>query len=156
MLDYPRDCLEVELPNGTCWIEQAWIWNLSILNCIAHNNLCMCMKPKMCRWWIVQENRLQQFKLPEPALCIGGVLLVELVGRVQDQGEFYYIGFVSQIFSCLLSHAPTELMLFGHYCRQLKWNREVGLFPFHLSTLQFDTCPLMEWVLDRVLLALLI
>ncbi|KAK7314976.1 hypothetical protein VNO77_33508 [Canavalia gladiata] len=40
-----------------------------------------------------QENRLQQFKLPEPVLCIGGVLLVELLGRVQKQemDELFYI-----------------------------------------------------------------
>lgn len=39
-----------------------------------------------------QENCLQMFKLPEPVLCIGGVLLVELLGRVQRQemdGLFY-------------------------------------------------------------------
>ncbi|XP_061374531.1 F-box protein At4g00755-like isoform X2 [Gastrolobium bilobum] len=40
-----------------------------------------------------QENCLQQFKLPEPVLCIGGVLLVELLGRVQKQemDELFYI-----------------------------------------------------------------
>ncbi|TKY45121.1 F-box protein [Spatholobus suberectus] len=39
------------------------------------------------------ENRLLQFKLPEPVLCIGGVLLVELLGRVQKQemDELFYI-----------------------------------------------------------------
>ncbi|KAK4748481.1 hypothetical protein SAY87_015067 [Trapa incisa] len=39
-----------------------------------------------------QENCLQTFKLPEPVLCIGGVLLIELLGRVQRQeidGLFY-------------------------------------------------------------------
>nr|KYP61965.1 hypothetical protein KK1_016480 [Cajanus cajan] len=30
-------------------------------------------------------NRLQQFKLPEPIMCTGGVLVVELLGRVQKQ-----------------------------------------------------------------------
>ncbi|KAK6132125.1 hypothetical protein DH2020_034116 [Rehmannia glutinosa] len=30
---------------------------------------------------MVQENRLQTFKLPEPVLCIGGILKVELLGR---------------------------------------------------------------------------
>ncbi|GAA0166781.1 hypothetical protein LIER_21861 [Lithospermum erythrorhizon] len=34
---------------------------------------------------MVQENRLQEFKLPEPVLCIGGFLQVELFGRVQRQ-----------------------------------------------------------------------
>ncbi|KAL9435035.1 hypothetical protein AB3S75_021323 [Citrus x aurantiifolia] len=41
---------------------------------------------------MAQENRLQTFKLPEPVLCIGGFLLIELLGRVQRQdmdGLFY-------------------------------------------------------------------
>lgn len=41
---------------------------------------------------MVQENRLQNFKLPEPVLCIGGIVQVELLGRVQRQemdGLFY-------------------------------------------------------------------
>ncbi|XP_050203421.1 F-box protein At4g00755 isoform X2 [Mercurialis annua] len=41
---------------------------------------------------MAQENRLQSFKLPEPVLCIGGILQVELLGRVQKQemdGLFY-------------------------------------------------------------------
>ncbi|XP_045815478.1 F-box protein At4g00755-like [Trifolium pratense] len=41
---------------------------------------------------MLQENQLQEFTLPEPALGIGGVLLVELRGRVQQQGLYYYIG----------------------------------------------------------------
>ncbi|PNX86248.1 hypothetical protein L195_g042325 [Trifolium pratense] len=48
---------------------------------------------------MLQENQLQEFTLPEPALGIGGVLLVELRGRVQQQGLYYYIGFVSLILS---------------------------------------------------------
>ncbi|XP_042511170.1 F-box protein At4g00755-like [Macadamia integrifolia] len=39
-----------------------------------------------------QDNSLQKFKLPEPVLCIGGILQVELLGRVQRQqmdGLFY-------------------------------------------------------------------
>ncbi|KAL9234435.1 hypothetical protein vseg_009307 [Gypsophila vaccaria] len=34
---------------------------------------------------MAQENRLQNFKLPEPVLCIGGVVQIELLGRVQRQ-----------------------------------------------------------------------
>ncbi|KAL2334620.1 hypothetical protein Fmac_015833 [Flemingia macrophylla] len=39
-----------------------------------------------------QDNRLQQFRLPEPVLCIGGLLVVELLGRVQKQemDELFY------------------------------------------------------------------
>ncbi|KAL2540128.1 F-box protein [Abeliophyllum distichum] len=42
---------------------------------------------------MVQENHLQKFKLPEPVLCIGGILQVELLGRVQTQqmDGLYYI-----------------------------------------------------------------
>ncbi|KAI3449161.1 hypothetical protein Pfo_005826 [Paulownia fortunei] len=41
---------------------------------------------------MMQENCLQAFKLPEPVLCIGGYLQIELLGRVQRQatdGLFY-------------------------------------------------------------------
>ncbi|XAR63097.1 hypothetical protein NMG60_11022921 [Bertholletia excelsa] len=41
---------------------------------------------------MTQENCLQKFKLPEPVLCIGGYLQIELLGRVQRQemdGLFY-------------------------------------------------------------------
>ncbi|KAL3814872.1 hypothetical protein ACJIZ3_016140 [Penstemon smallii] len=41
---------------------------------------------------MTQESCMQQFKLPEPVVCIGGLLLVELLGRVQKEeinGLFY-------------------------------------------------------------------
>ncbi|KAK4849140.1 hypothetical protein QYF36_021320 [Acer negundo] len=42
---------------------------------------------------MAQENRLQNFKLPEPVLCIGGIMQVELLGRVQRQemDSLFYI-----------------------------------------------------------------
>ncbi|GFY92616.1 F-box family protein [Actinidia rufa] len=42
---------------------------------------------------MAQENSLQKFKLPEPVLCIGGYLQIELLGRVQKQemDDLYYI-----------------------------------------------------------------
>ncbi|XP_037465237.1 F-box protein At4g00755-like [Triticum dicoccoides] len=42
---------------------------------------------------MLQENVLQSFKLPHPVLCIGGVVKVELLGRVQKQAidGLYYI-----------------------------------------------------------------
>ncbi|XP_050220679.1 F-box protein At4g00755-like [Mercurialis annua] len=42
---------------------------------------------------MIQENCLQKFKLPEPVLCVGGILQVELLGRVQRQemDGLYYI-----------------------------------------------------------------
>ncbi|CAL5433490.1 unnamed protein product [Camellia sinensis] len=42
--------------------------------------------------WLSCENCLQKFKLPEPVLCIDGILQVKLLGRVQRQeldGLFY-------------------------------------------------------------------
>ncbi|XP_075501667.1 F-box protein At4g00755-like [Primulina tabacum] len=41
---------------------------------------------------MAQENQLQTFKLPEPVFAIGGILKVELLGRVQTQetdGQYY-------------------------------------------------------------------
>ncbi|KAJ0971123.1 hypothetical protein J5N97_019082 [Dioscorea zingiberensis] len=42
---------------------------------------------------MAQENILQSFKLPRPAICIGGVVQIELMGRVQRQemDDQYYI-----------------------------------------------------------------
>ncbi|KAF7814607.1 F-box protein [Senna tora] len=42
---------------------------------------------------MAQENRLQKFILPEPVLCIGGILQIELLGRVQRQemDNLFYI-----------------------------------------------------------------
>jgi len=53
---------------------------------------------------IILENKLQKFKLPEPVLCIGGFLLVELLGRVKKENgnNLFYQRchwYVSQIFS---------------------------------------------------------
>lgn len=42
---------------------------------------------------VLQEDKLQSFKLPRPVLCIGDILQVELLGRVQKQemDGLYYI-----------------------------------------------------------------
>ncbi|KAG9453027.1 hypothetical protein H6P81_005931 [Aristolochia fimbriata] len=42
---------------------------------------------------MMQESCLQTFKLPQPVLCIGGILQIELLGRVQKQemDALYYI-----------------------------------------------------------------
>lgn len=54
---------------------------------------------------MAQENCLQKFKLPEPALCVGGILQIELLGRVQRQemDGLYYIWLVvlSQAFASI-------------------------------------------------------
>ncbi|KAI3444609.1 hypothetical protein Pfo_001274 [Paulownia fortunei] len=47
---------------------------------------------------MTQESRLQQFKLPEPVVCVGGVVQIELFGRAQREetdGLFYIrLGYV--------------------------------------------------------------
>nr|ANU06261.1 CfbP [Primula vulgaris] len=42
---------------------------------------------------MAQENCLQKFKLPEPVLCVGGILQMELLGRVQihETDGLYYL-----------------------------------------------------------------
>ncbi|EPS60867.1 hypothetical protein M569_13933, partial [Genlisea aurea] len=42
---------------------------------------------------MARVNRLQKFELPKPVFCIGGILKVELIGRVQTQqmDGLYYI-----------------------------------------------------------------
>jgi hypothetical protein len=54
---------------------------------------------------------LQKFKLPEAVLCIGGILQVELLGRVQKQemDGLYYIWSVSHCFK-----APPKLGCYFH------------------------------------------
>lgn len=51
-----------------------------------------------------QENRLQIFKLPEPVLCVGGFLQIELLGRVQrqDVDGLFYIWLVLKLDSFIL------------------------------------------------------
>lgn len=43
---------------------------------------------------MAQENILQSFKLPRPVICIGGIVQIELIGRVQkcEIDDLYYIG----------------------------------------------------------------
>ncbi|XP_020262252.1 F-box protein At4g00755-like [Asparagus officinalis] len=42
---------------------------------------------------MAQQNELQTFKLPRPVICIGGIVQVELVGRiqVQEMDNLYYV-----------------------------------------------------------------
>ncbi|KAF5464181.1 hypothetical protein F2P56_014275 [Juglans regia] len=55
---------------------------------------------------MAQESRLQKFKLPEPVLCVGGILQIELLGRVQRQemdGLFYTCMSYVQVMGRMLS-----------------------------------------------------
>lgn len=58
-----------------------------------------------------QENELQKFKLPEAVLCIGGILQVELLGRVQKQeiDGLYYIWSVSHCFEAPSKLGPRDM-----------------------------------------------
>ncbi|GLT49001.1 hypothetical protein SLA2020_225870 [Shorea laevis] len=63
---------------------------------------------------MTQENCLQKFKLPEPVLCIGGFLKVELLGRVQRQevdGLYYIcISHVQAVGRPLLPHFDIKML----------------------------------------------
>ncbi|XP_074263260.1 F-box protein At4g00755-like [Silene latifolia] len=64
---------------------------------------------------MAQENRLQNFKLPDPVLCIGGIIQIELLGRVQKQemdGMFYtcvaHVQVLGRLLSPVFSVNPLE------------------------------------------------
>ncbi|KAL4595238.1 hypothetical protein ACB092_12G077100 [Castanea dentata] len=81
---------------------------------------------------VAQENELQKFKLPEAVLCIGGILQVELMGRVQKQemDGLYYIC-VSHVQSSTQlpegeADTPSRLRTFTTRLLQLLGNGPVG------------------------------
>ncbi|OIV98747.1 hypothetical protein TanjilG_24918 [Lupinus angustifolius] len=109
MKDLPKE-MEKEFTNEIVPVQM-------LLLELLHNREKTCLK------WLIQrkghpggeatlddamENRLQKFKLPEPVLCIGGILQIELLGRVQRQemDDLFYIciSYV-QIVGCSLSPA---------------------------------------------------
>ncbi|KAH9610948.1 hypothetical protein KSS87_019499 [Heliosperma pusillum] len=64
---------------------------------------------------MAQENIIQSFKLPEPVLCIGGIVQIELLGRVQTQemdGLFYmcvaYVQVLGRPLAPVFSVSPLE------------------------------------------------
>ncbi|KAM7261247.1 hypothetical protein ACFE04_026722 [Oxalis oulophora] len=63
---------------------------------------------------MTQENRLQKFKLPKPVLCIGGVVQIELLGRVKRQlndGLFYMgVSHVQILGQSLLSRFGVDIV----------------------------------------------
>lgn len=81
-MGYPRRPLEFDydirdaLLEAHEWVDDEFIW--------------IYTSPEFP---MAQENCLQEFKLPEPVICIGGILQVELLGRVQRQelDGLYYI-----------------------------------------------------------------
>ncbi|KAL7214348.1 hypothetical protein ACSBR1_026709 [Camellia fascicularis] len=58
---------------------------------------------------MAQENRLQKYELPEPVLCIGGILQIELLGRAQREeiDGLYYIWLVP----CIAVLSPVTVTL---------------------------------------------
>ncbi|PIN04534.1 hypothetical protein CDL12_22931 [Handroanthus impetiginosus] len=83
---------------------------------------------------MAQEDRLQKFKLPEPVFSIGGILKVELLGRVQTQemDGLYYIcithvevvgrplspvfdvGAIDETGRCMLTYNPGNICNLSH------------------------------------------
>ncbi|KAJ4954398.1 hypothetical protein NE237_011181 [Protea cynaroides] len=81
---------------------------------------------------MAQENSLQKYELPEPVLCIGGILQVDLLGRVQRQqmdGLFYIcVSHVKVVGRPLLPTFDVEFLdrreKFGKWI--LKYNPQAG------------------------------
>lgn len=74
------------------------LYHRAVEFCSMYSELCW---NKLCslNWFVLfQKNVLQSFKLPRPVLCIGGVMKVEFLGRIQKQREDdqYYIWSVPQ------------------------------------------------------------
>ncbi|KAB2002861.1 hypothetical protein ES319_D11G093200v1 [Gossypium barbadense] len=62
---------------------------------------------------MAQENCLQNFRLPEPVLCIGGILQIELLGRVQRQEMDSFTIYVCLMFKLWGGHYLLHLV-FSH------------------------------------------
>lgn len=71
---------------------------------LEYNSLFIYLKLKIFLYHNLQENQLQELKLLVPALLNGGVLLVELFGKLKHRGRLYDKGFVSHTYSITLSH----------------------------------------------------
>ncbi|KAK3039267.1 hypothetical protein RJ639_027971 [Escallonia herrerae] len=78
---------------------------------------------------MAQESCLQKFMLPEPVLCVGGILQIELLGRVQRQemdGLYYIcISHVQVVGRPLLPAFDVELLDPSGRCA-LKYNPKAG------------------------------
>ncbi|XP_026406545.1 F-box protein At4g00755-like [Papaver somniferum] len=78
---------------------------------------------------MVQENRLQKFKLPEPVLAIGGLLQIELFGGVQlDWDDLYYlcVSYVQVVGRPLTNEFVADLIDNSGKC-VLKYNRKEAI-----------------------------
>ncbi|KAI3985424.1 hypothetical protein MKX01_033738 [Papaver californicum] len=78
---------------------------------------------------MVQENRLQKFKLPEPVLAIGGLLQIELLGRVQLASDalFYLcVSHVQVVGRPLTNEFAADLINKSGKC-VLKYNRKAAI-----------------------------
>ncbi|CAM8922803.1 unnamed protein product [Rhodiola kirilowii] len=68
-----------------------WTWNMRRLDELTDEDFVWNYTSP--EFPMLQERSLQKFQLPEPVLCIGGYLKIELLGRVQrqDSDGMYYI-----------------------------------------------------------------
>ncbi|KAL8500112.1 hypothetical protein ACS0TY_019926 [Phlomoides rotata] len=57
-----------------------------------------------------QEAGLQQFKLPEPIVCVGGVLVIEMLGRAQKDPNDDFLGYVEVLGLSLRPAYKLEVM----------------------------------------------
>lgn len=66
-----------------------------------------------------QEKCFQRFTLPEPVLCVGGYLQIQLLGRVQRQemDDLFYIWFVSSFLSLIERSTQYLLLYLSASCR---------------------------------------
>ncbi|KAM7266401.1 hypothetical protein ACFE04_004298 [Oxalis oulophora] len=85
--DYPR-----KSDDGRKWADDNIVWTYTSPEFpMAHYLSTIYILIELNRF--LQNRRIQKFKFPEPVLCVGGFLEVELLGRVQrkETDGLYYI-----------------------------------------------------------------
>ncbi|XP_022924501.1 F-box protein At4g00755-like isoform X1 [Cucurbita moschata] len=100
---------------------------------------------------MAQENCLQKFKLPQPVLCIGGILQIELLGRVQRQETdalFYICVSHVQVIGRSLSPAFDIEILEPSWEFILKCNRQAKTYN-QLSMLDNEPLTILPTYLER-------
>ncbi|KAM7273097.1 hypothetical protein ACFE04_027761 [Oxalis oulophora] len=97
---------------------------------------------------MAQESSLQTFKLPKPVLCIGGFMIVELLGRVQKQemdGLYYIcISHVQVVGRPLLPQFDVEILDSSGKCA-LKYYPETPGCTSPASTQKCEPGPSSPW-----------
>lgn len=93
----------------------------------------------ICYW---QVDALQSFKLPRPVICIGGIVRIELLGRVQKQklARLYYIWWVFRYISVMNANL--------HPCRKYPINTTLISLKIILIlcfNLHFEVFAMSKW-----------